>query len=101
MLDIMWLNAAKSSGDWSVNLLYSDVMGVSGGVNTTEAQAMGLDFAYAAMGGALDLNVSYNTLTMGDNEMDFMDLSGTYSVNDDMTLLLVELLTEKMDLTIY
>ena len=25
MLDIMWLNAAKSSGDWSVNLLYSDI----------------------------------------------------------------------------
>ena len=48
-------------------------------------KAMGLDFAYAAMGGALDLNVSYNTLTMGDNEMDMMDLSGTYSVNDDMT----------------
>ena len=85
MLDIMWLNAAKSSGDWSVNLLYSDIMNVAGGV-TTEAQGMGLDFAYAAMGGALDLNVSYNTLTMGDNEMDFMDLSGTYSVNDDMTL---------------
>lgn len=98
MLDIMWLNASKSSGDWSVNLLYSDInnmtqvevfdtSGMSSMVGVgTEATAMGLDFAYSAMGGALDLNVSYNTLTMGDNEMDFTDISGTYTVNDDMSI---------------
>ena len=100
MLDIMWINASKSSGDWSVNLLYSDIsnntqfpLGVDSLGNDlgsmdvlTEAQAMGLDFAYSAMGGALDLNVSYNTMTMGDNEMDFTDISGTYNVNEDMSI---------------
>jgi hypothetical protein len=85
MLDIMWINASKSSGDWSANLLYSDVTNMSGGVST-EATAMGLDFAYNAMGGALNLDVSYNTLTMGDVEMDMMDISGTYTVNDDMSI---------------
>ena len=100
MLDIMWINASKSSGDWSVNLLYSDInnmtqvegfdtSGMSLGMFgvSTEAQAMGLDFAYSAMGGALSLNVSYNTLTMGDDEMDFTDISGTYNVNDDMSVM--------------
>ena len=96
MLDIMWLNASKSAGDWSVNLLYSDITNMTQfdtGIDTvgiipvsTEAQAMGLDFAYTAMGGALDLNVSYNTMTQGDNEMDFTDISGTYNVNDDMSI---------------
>ena len=95
-LDAMWLNASKSSGDWSLNLLYADFVqvGDSGelvhtlfGPAGVDAQAMGLDFAYSAMGGALDLNVSYNTLTMGDTEMDMMDISGTYSVNDDMSIM--------------
>jgi len=85
MLDIMWINASKSSGDWSANLLYSDVTNMSAGAST-EATAMGLDFAYSAMGGALNLDVSYNTLTMGDVEMDMMDISGTYTVNDDMSI---------------
>jgi hypothetical protein len=85
MLDIMWINASKSSGDWSANLLYSDVTNMSAGAST-EATAMGLDFAYSAMGGALNLDVSYNTLTMGDMEMDMMDISGTYTVNDDMSI---------------
>jgi hypothetical protein len=94
MLDIMWLNASKSSGDWGINLLYSDVSNMTQvamndttvvGVST-EAQAMGLDFSYTAMGGALDLAVSYNTLTVGDTEMDMTDISGTYIVNDDMTV---------------
>ena len=86
-LDAMWINAAKSSGDWSVNLLYSDYVAESASQGVSlDAQAMGLDFAYSAMGGALNLDVSYNTLTMGDMEMDMMDISGTYTVNDDMSL---------------
>jgi hypothetical protein len=94
-LDAMWINASKSSGDWSVNLLYADFKQVGDtmegvtllyGPNGVDAQAMGLDFAYSAMGGALELNVSYNTLTMGETEMDYMDISGTYSVNDDMSI---------------
>jgi hypothetical protein len=89
MLDAMWLNASKSSGDWSINLFYADYA-IEGGL---EANAMGLDFAYSAMGGALDLNVSYNTnsrtipaLGVEGLEMDMMDISGTYTVNDDMSI---------------
>jgi hypothetical protein len=85
MLDAMWINASKSSGDWSVNLLYADFARTDYDAEV-DAQAMGLDFAYNAMGGALDLNVSYNTLNMDDMEFDLMDISGTYSVNDDMSI---------------
>tara|TARA_B110000240_G_scaffold195909_1_gene246591 strand:+ start:9665 stop:10693 length:1029 start_codon:yes stop_codon:yes gene_type:complete len=77
--DNLWINASKSSGDWSANLLY-----MSNASNGADAVTnMGLDFAYSAMGGALDLNLSYNTT--GD-EGEMMDLSGTYTVNDDMSL---------------
>jgi hypothetical protein len=95
MLDAMWINASKSSGDWSVNLLYADFGQKDQldpnfvyfyGMDGVDAQAMGLDFAYNAMGGALDLNVSYNTLNMNDTEYDLMDISGSYSVNDDMSI---------------
>jgi hypothetical protein len=86
--DNMWINASKSSGDWSANLLY-----LSLGSNGADANnAMGLDFTYSAMGGALDLNVSYNTTSGFLNDEgeaydgDMMDISGTYSINDDMSL---------------
>ena len=81
-LDNMWLNASKSSGDWSANLFYA-TSSANGGDETNQ---MGLDFSYSAMGGALDLNVSYNTETSTAEEGDMMDVSGTYSVNDDMSL---------------
>jgi len=80
--DRMWLNASKSSGDWSANLFYSSSTENEG----DEITQMGLDFAYSAMGGALDLNVSYNTSNNGTDEGDMMDISGTYNVNDDMNL---------------
>tara|TARA_B110000495_G_scaffold193648_1_gene199065 strand:+ start:5451 stop:6491 length:1041 start_codon:yes stop_codon:yes gene_type:complete len=81
--DRMWLNASKSSGDWSANLFYSAVTANEG----NEANQMGLDFAYTAMGGALTLDVSYNTTANGvDEDGDMMDVSGTYTVNDDMSL---------------
>ena len=93
MIDALWLNASKSSGDWSANLFYADysVNDERVGGLGFEANAMGLDFGYSAMGGALDLNVSYNTNSqslMGGEavEQDMMDVSGTYSVNDDMSL---------------
>jgi len=77
--DNMWINASKSSGDWSANLLY-----LSNSSDGDDAvTSMGLDFAYSAMGGALDLNLSYNT---EDEDGEMMDISGTYSVNDDMSL---------------
>ncbi len=80
--DRMWLNAAKSSGDWSANLYYASQSANEGDDNTQ----MGLDFAYSAMGGALALNVSYNTTSTDGVEGDMMDVSGTYTVNDDMSL---------------
>ena len=80
--DRMWLNAAKSSGDWSANLFYAAASENEGDDNTQ----MGLDFAYSAMGGALSLNVSYNTTSTDGVEGDMMDVSGTYTVNDDMSL---------------
>ena len=80
--DRMWLNAAKSSGDWSANLFYSAASANEGDDNTQ----MGLDFAYSAMGGALSLNVSYNTTSTDGVEGDMMDVSGTYTVNDDMSI---------------
>jgi hypothetical protein len=78
----MWLNASKSSGDWSANLFYG-ADSENGGEDNTQ---MGLDFAYSAMGGALDLNLSYNTTSIGGVEGDMMDISGTYTVNDDMSV---------------
>ena len=78
----MWLNASKSSGDWSANLFYSADAEDGGEDNTL----MGLDFAYSAMGGALDLNLSYNTTNINSIEGDMMDISGTYTVNDDMSI---------------
>jgi hypothetical protein len=95
--EVMWLNASKSQDDWSMNLFYStenntnpimDTNGVAtGDATTTEDYAqMGLDFGYSAMGGSLDLNVSYNTTTQGESEGEMIDLSGTYNVNDDMSL---------------
>jgi hypothetical protein len=83
MLDIMWINASKSSGDWSANLFYGSNSENEGDDNTQ----MGLDFAYSAMGGALELNVSYNTTSTDGVEGDMMDISGTYTVNDDMSLM--------------
>jgi hypothetical protein len=87
-LDNMWLNASKSSGDWTANLLYFSTTSNDGDANT----AMGLDFTYSAMGGALDLNLSYNTTSgflNADGEAydgDMIDIKGTYTVNDDMSV---------------
>jgi hypothetical protein len=82
----MWLNASKSQDDWSMNLFYSSSNATLGEVTTDDYTQMGLDFGYSAMGGSLDLNVSYNTTTWGEDESDMMDISGTYNVNDDMSL---------------
>ena len=86
-LSEMWVNASKASGDWSANLLY-----LSQGLNDGDASTwMGLDFVYSAMGGALDLNLSYNTSSTEDLDGetvdgDMMNISGTYNVNDGMSL---------------
>ena len=74
------VNASKSDGDWSMNLLYLS--------NEDESSAMGLDIGYAMMGGDLDLDVSYNTASgWGDeDDEDMMSIGATYNVNDDMSV---------------
>lgn len=76
--DDYFINASKSDGDWSVNLTYIS--------NSNEDNAMGLDFGYAMMSGDLDLAVSYNTASVGETDMDYMSIGGTYNVNDDMSI---------------
>ena len=75
-----FVNASKSDGDWSMNLLYLS--------NEDESTAMGLDIGYAMMGGDLDLDVSYNTASgWGDeDDEDMMSIGATYNVNDDMSV---------------
>ena len=75
-----FVNASKSDGDWSMNLLYLS--------NEDESTAMGLDIDYAMMGGDLDLDVSYNTASgWGDeDDEDMMSIGATYNVNDDMSV---------------
>jgi len=77
------VNASKSDGDWSMNLLY-----LSGDDGTSKGTAMGLDLGYAMMGGDLDLAVSYNTAShdLLAEDMDMMSIGATYNVNDDMSV---------------
>jgi len=81
-----WMNAAKSDGDWSANLLYgSDVM-TTDDVEGDALTYMGLDLSYAMMGGSLGLDVSYNTASQGTVDTDMMSIGATYNVNDDMSI---------------
>ena len=75
-----FVNASKSDGDWSMNLLYLS--------NEDESTAMGLDIGYAMMGGDLDLDISYNTASgwAGEEDEDMMSIGATYNVNDDMSV---------------
>ena len=74
------INASKSDGDWSMNLLYLS--------NEDESTAMGLDIGYAMMGGDLDLDISYNTASgwADEDDEDMMSIGATYNVNDDMSV---------------
>jgi hypothetical protein len=80
----MWLNASKAEGDWSANLLY---MSTTDGLADADV-AMGLDLAYAMMGGDLSLAVSYNTTSNGvaEEDGDMMSIGATYQVNESMTV---------------
>lgn len=75
-----FVNASKSDGDWSMNLLYLS--------NEDESSAMGLDIGYAMMGGDLDLDISYNTASgwADEDDEDMMSIGATYNVNDDMSV---------------
>jgi hypothetical protein len=75
------LNASKSMGDFSANLL---VIGQTDG--TTDFGLSGLDVGYSAMGGKLDLTLSANAMTDGDNEADFTSIGATYNVSDNLSI---------------
>ena len=90
----MWLNASKSEGDWTANLLYVSQTATIADVDGDATTAMGLDLSYAMMGGDLNLNVSYNTITGGINaldgttmdDMDMNSIGATYNVNESMSI---------------
>jgi hypothetical protein len=83
-----WLNAAKADGDWSANLLYGSQTVTAADVDMDATTFMGLDLSYAMMGGSLNLDVSYNTITGGGmlTDMDMNSIGATYNVNDDMSI---------------
>ena len=86
----MYANVGKADGDWSVNLLILNSGTELNGEETSSLSAMGLDLTYALMGGDLGLGLSYNTATAeaGDNstDMDMMDISASYQINDDFSV---------------
>ena len=84
----MYLNASKAEGDWTANLLYVSQTATTADVDGDATTAMGLDLSYAMMGGDLNLNVSYNTITMGDDseDMDMNSIGATYNVNESMSI---------------
>ena len=81
-----WLNASKADGDWSANLLYGSqtmtLLDVEGDATTF----MGLDLGYAMMGGDLNLDVMYNTVSDGTTDLDMNMIGATYNVNDAMSI---------------
>ena len=76
------VNASKSFGDITANAL---VIQQNDGVND-ELTATGIDLGYSAMGGALDLTLGVNAVTMGDTEMEMMMIGATYSVSDNLSV---------------
>ena len=76
------INAAKNFGDITANLLViqqNDGMG-------DELTATGLDLGYSAMGGALDLSLGMNRVSMGDDEMEMTMIGATYNISDDLSV---------------
>ena len=82
----MYLNASKSEGDWTANLLYSSTTATADDVDGDATTLMGVDLSYAMMDGALNLNVMYNTSDDGTTDGEMTAIGATYSVNDDMSI---------------
>ena len=64
------VNASKSEGDWTANLLYGSQSMTTLGVDADDFTAMGLDLGYTVSG--VDLSLSYNTTDDGTTEGDMM-----------------------------
>ena len=80
------MNASKSEGDWTANLLYGSQTITADDVDGDALTAMGVDLSYNMMGGDLALNVGYNTASDGTVDTDMMSIGATYNVNDDMSI---------------
>ena len=81
-----YINAAKAEGDWSANLLYGSGKATADDVEGDATTMMGLDLSYSMMGGALTLDVMYNTASDGTTDQDMNSIGATYNVNDDMSI---------------
>jgi hypothetical protein len=80
-----WLmNASKSDGDWTANLLYGSQSVTVADVEGDDLTYMGLDLGYSVSG--VDLSLSHNTADNGTVEGDMMILGASYNVNDDMSI---------------
>tara|TARA_B100001758_G_scaffold247507_1_gene265615 strand:+ start:13735 stop:14802 length:1068 start_codon:yes stop_codon:yes gene_type:complete len=83
---MMGLNASKSEGDWTANLLYTSATATMADVDGDAMTAMGLDLGYDLMGGDLNLAVGYNTASDGTTDMDMTSIGATYNVNESMSI---------------
>jgi hypothetical protein len=81
-----YINAGKSDGDWSANLLYGSQTTVDTDIDSDAMTYMGLDLSYAMMGGDLSLDVSYNTGSDGTTDYDMNSIGATYNVNESMSI---------------
>ena len=84
------MNASKSDGDWTANLLYGSQSETTLGVEADDLTFMGVDLGYAVSG--VDLSLSYNTVggltdLAGDAaDMDMTMIGAAYNVNDQMSV---------------
>mgnify|MGYP001246096208 CR=1 FL=1 len=83
---MMGVNASKSEGDWTANLLYTSATMTTDDVDGEAMTAMGLDLSYNMMGGDLALNVGYNTASNGTVDQDMTSIGATYNVNESMSI---------------
>jgi len=79
-----FMNAGKSDGDWTANLLYGSGTETTGGVEGDDMTFMGLDLGYSVSG--VDLSLSYNTTDDGTTDQDMTMIGAAYNVNDQMSV---------------
>jgi hypothetical protein len=78
------MNASKSDGDWTANLLYGVNSTTTAGDEDDDFTYMGLDLGYSVSG--VDLSLSYNTTDDGTTDGDMTMIGAAYNVNDQMSV---------------
>ena len=86
--DYLFVNASRSAGALTANLLYATQSTTTEGVEASGQDYMGLDLGYSMMDGDLMINGMYNTATDDDAgiDMDVTMVGATYNVSDNMTI---------------